>query len=176
MCKLFYLGFGMAYDIDFKERGYIREHIEEFLLFPDFWNDPNHQLNVVLNWHHIKFDSANLNAIPNNQKGIYCFVVKPVFSTLFETRYLFYIGETIRDFRTRYSEYLDDAAGKGKPRSRVFKMFKLWKDYLHFYYANITANSDIHDSEEKLLNTFVPRVNTLIPEAKIKPELKNIYL
>lgn len=166
----------MPFDIDFEERGYIKEHIGEFLLFPDFWNEPSHQLNAALNWTNTPFNVANLNIIPNNQKGVYCFVVKPVFNQLFETRYLFYVGKTKRNFRTRYSEYLDDAAGKGKPRSRVFKMLKLWKDHLHFYYANISQNSDIDDSETKLLNTFVPKVNTLIPKAKIKPELKDIYL
>jgi excinuclease UvrABC nuclease subunit len=95
---------------------------------------------------------------------------------LFETKYLYYVGKTKRDFRTRYSEYLDDAAGKGKPRSRVYKMLKLWEDHLHFYYANISLNADIDDSEAKLLDTFVPKVNILIPIAKIKPELKEIYV
>jgi hypothetical protein len=166
----------MPYDIDFGERGFIKEHIWEFLLKPDFWINPTQQLTVVLNWNEIQFDTANLNSVPNNQKGIYCFVVKPEFNQLFETRYLFYIGKTKRNFRKRYSEYLDDAVGKGKPRSRVFKMLKLWKDHLYFYYANVSSNSDIDDSVTKLLNTFIPKVNTLIPIATIKPELKDIYL
>jgi hypothetical protein len=54
-------------------------------------------------------------------------------------------------------------------------MLKLWEGYLHFFYAAIPNNVILSNCEEQLLNTFVPRVNTDIPKAKIKPELKNIY-
>lgn len=164
------------FDIDFEERGYIREHIWEFLLYPEHWNDPNNNIGHNLVWREMPFDSAQLNNIPDNQKGVYCFVLKPRFAQLFETRYLFYVGKTKRNFRKRYNEYLRDAEGKGKPRPKVYTMLKLWKDYLHFYYTHIPNNNRIDDCEEKILNTFVPKVNTDIPKAKIKPELINIYL
>lgn len=54
-------------------------------------------------------------------------------------------------------------------------MLKMWQDYLHFYYASIPNDPDIDDCEIKYLNTIVPKVNTDIPKARIKPELKNIY-
>ena len=163
------------YDIDFAERGLIREHIWDFLLFPEHWSDPANTLNLNLIWNEVPFNTAQINNVPNNQQGIYCFVLKPLFNQMFETKYLFYIGKTKRDFRTRYKEYLRDLAGKGKPRPKVFTMLKLWDTYLHFYYASIANGVLIDSTEEKLLNTFVPKVNTDIPKAKIKPELKNIY-
>jgi hypothetical protein len=128
-----------------------------------------------LNWNEIPFNAGNANIIPDNQKGIYCFVLKPQYNQLFETRYLFYVGQTTRNFRARFKEYLSDLAGRGKPRPKVFTMLKLWDSYLHFYYANIPDDAHINDCEEKLLNTFVPNVNTDIPIAKIKQELRNIY-
>lgn len=165
----------MAFDIDFKERGFIKEHIWDFLLFPTHWNDPNNNIPHNLNWTPVPFAASQLKNIPNNQKGIYCFVLKPEFNQLFETRYLFYVGITTRNFRVRYKEYLNDLAGKGKPRPKVFSMLKLWENYLHFYYASLNDNAHIEECENKLLNTFVPKVNTDIPLAKIKTELKNIY-
>ncbi|MFA6057840.1 MAG: hypothetical protein WC756_06565 [Taibaiella sp.] len=164
-----------TYDIDFEERGYLREHIWKFLLFPDHWNDPANSILVNLNWTEVPFNGTQAINVPNNQKGIYCFVMKPVFGQLFESRYLFYVGKTTRNFRARFKEYLNDAAGKGKPRPKVYTMLKLWNGYLHFYFAPIPNNVDITDCEVKLLNTFVPKVNTDIPKAKIKAELKNIY-
>jgi len=165
----------MPFDIDFHDRGFIREHIWEFLLFPEHWHDPINNIAINLNWTEVPFNAAQVNNIPNNQKGIYCFVVKPRYNQFFETRYLYYVGQTTRNFRVRYQEYLNDSLGKGKPRPKVFAMLKLWRDYLHFYYAPIPHNIQIDDCETKLLNTFVPRVNTDIPVARIKPELKNIY-
>jgi hypothetical protein len=164
-----------GYDIDFHERGYIREHIWDFLLFPAHWNDPTNNISVVLNWTEVPFDKLTMNSVPKNQKGIYCFVVKPKFDQLFETSYLFYVGKTTRNFRVRFKEYLRDSEGKGKPRPKVYTMLKLWKDYLHFYFAPVSSDRSIGKCEVKLLNTFVPKVNTDIPKAKIKPELKNIY-
>lgn len=165
----------MAFDIDFHDRGYMREHIWDFLLFPDHWVDPSNNIPIVLNWNEVPFNVGQINNVPNNQKGIYCFVVKPAVSQMFETRYLFYVGKTTRNFRARFNEYLRDAAGKGKPRPKVFSMLKLWNGYLHFYYTSIPNNINISTCEERYLNTLVPKVNTDIPKAKIKPELKNIY-
>lgn len=118
----------MAFDIDFHEKGFIREHIWDFLLFPDHWKDPLNTIPFNLVWNEVHFSSTQLNNVPSNQKGIYCFVVKPNISEFFETRYLFYVGKTTRDFRTRFGEYLRDATGMGKPRHKVFTMLKLWKD------------------------------------------------
>jgi hypothetical protein len=165
----------MAFDIDFHDRGYMREHIWNFLLYPDHWIDPTNNIPLGLNWNQVPFNPGQTINVPDNQKGIYCFVVKPTISQLFETRYLFYVGKTTRNFRVRFNEYLRDAAGKGKPRPKVFTMLKLWNGYLHFYYASITNDTNISTCEEIYLNTLVPKVNTDIPEARIKPELINIY-
>ena len=165
----------MAFDIDFHERGFIREHICDFLLYPAHWNDVSNNITNKLKWNEVPFKATELNNVPNDKKGIYCFVLKPEFNQLFETRYLFYVGITRRDFRKRFSEYLNDLNGKGKPRPKVYSMLKLWDKYLHFYYASLSNDGHIEDCEIKLLNAFVPKVNTDIPLAKIKPELKNIY-
>lgn len=165
----------MAFDIDFAHRGFIKEHIWKFLLYPEHWNDAANQIPHNLIWHSVPFNSSQLKYVPCNKKGIYCFVVKPEFNQLFETRYLFYVGLTTRDFQTRFKEYLDDSQGKGKPRPKIFTMLKLWENYLHFYYADLTDDIYIGECESMLLNAFVPKVNTMIPIAKIKLELKNIY-
>lgn len=165
----------VAYDIDFQERGFIREHIWDFLLFPGHWTDINNNIPVTLEWKEVPFNPAQAVNVPNDQKGIYCFVVKPVISELFETRYLFYIGKTARNFRARFNDYLREANGLGKPRHKVFTMLDLWNGYLHFYYAPIKNNVNINLCEERYLNNLVPKVNTDIPKARIKPELKNLY-
>jgi len=88
---------------------------------------------------------------------------------------LFYIGQTKRTLRIRYGEYLSDQRGVGKPRNKIYEMLNLYRNNIYFYYAKI-ANADIiEENEEKLLNTFMPAINTKIPKARILPELKNIY-
>ena len=164
----------MAFDIDFKERGLIREHIRRFLLLPDHWNDRNNQYNFPARWKCLRFLPRNKTRLPD-RKGVYCFIVKPKVPNFFETRYLFYVGQTTRPFRERFQEYLNDQEGKGKPRPKVYEMLSLYKGNLFFYYAPFNSNNRIDEVEEKLLNTFVPYINTKIPKARIKRELINIY-
>lgn len=162
------------YDIDFKKKGEYVLHLKKFFLYPQFWKDPLKHLTEPTGWNKVKFTKSNRSRIPK-VKGVYCFVLQPKLVNLFETKYLFYIGKTNRTLWVRYKEYLDDQAGKGKPRNKVFEMLTQYADYLYFYYTTIPVSADVDSCEEKLLNTFVPRVNTDIPEARISPELKNLY-
>jgi len=164
----------MAYDIDFRERGQLKLHIRKFLLYPPYWTDVKNRFNHRLNWRSIKFAKRNLNRLPND-KGIYCFVVVPDYPNFFPNKYLFYVGQTTRTLKERFGEYLNDQEGKGKPRPKIFEMLSFYKNCLHFYYASISSNSQIDEVEQKLLNSFVPHINTDIPVAKIKRELRNIY-
>jgi len=162
------------FDIDFNKKAELLLYRRKFLLYPEHWKDPLNHVQLNLTWHYIEFNRANRNAAPA-KKGVYCFIVKPNTPNFFETNYLFYVGETTRTLRQRFKEYLNDQEGKGKPRPKVHEMLNLYKEYLFFYYAEIPNNNDVHETEEKLLNTFVPFINTKIPKAKINPELKNIY-
>ena len=162
------------FDIDFGLKGNLRLHIRKFLLYPDFWKDDKNRINTDLNWRFTKFTINNINEVPENH-GLYCFVVKPEIQNFFETSYLLYIGETQRTLKIRFGEYLRDQNGLGKPRPKVYEMLKLYQDCLYFYFAEINDSRVIEENEEKLLNTFLPAINTKIPNAKIKPELKYIY-
>ncbi len=162
------------YDIDFTDKGQKKLHIRKFFLYPPNWVESNNQIAVNLGWRYVKFDRSNINLIPHRQ-GIYCFVVEPELANIFETRYLFYVGKTNRTLRIRFKEYLDDQRGIGKPRPKVYEMLNLYKDYLYFYFAAVEGAEEVQECEKKLLNTMVPHINTLIPDAKIKPELQYIY-
>ena len=162
------------FDIDFKYKGELKLHIRRFLLFPDYWIDPSNEIEIKLKWYKTRFTEKNIAKIPE-KKGLYAFTVEPKVSNFFKTCYLFYIGETERTLKIRYKEYLNDQKGKGKPRPKVFEMLKLYEDNLYFYYTSIDESNVIDENEAKLLNIFLSHINTQIPSAKIKPELKYIY-
>lgn len=164
----------MAYNIDFNKKGEILLHIRKFLLYPKHWEDTSKHIPIKLRWKRVKFSKINKSKIPN-KIGLYCFVVKPLFKNFIDTTYLFYIGQTQNSLNVRYGDYLNDQAGKGKPRSKIFEMLNLYRIYIYFYYTLVPTKVLVDDYEEKLINTFVPHINTSIPEARIKPELKYIY-
>jgi excinuclease UvrABC nuclease subunit len=164
----------MSFDIDFVEEAVTKDYIRKFLLHPDFWIDNSNQIKLTLSWKKIKFIARNLTKIPK-QKGVYAFVLQPKYNNFPTMNYLFYVGKTNRTLKIRFSEYLKEKDGIGKPRKKIHKMLNRYDNYLYFYFAPIINKTDVNESEERLLNTFVPHVNTAIPKAKIKNELKNIY-
>lgn len=164
----------MIYDLDFVEEGDYLLHIKKFFLHPKSWDDPANQMPVALKWKKIKFTKKNRIKIPK-QSGIYAFVLIPKYDNFFETKYLFYAGKTNRTLNDRFGEYLREKEGKGKPRKKVFKMFKQYDGYLYFFFSEISNTSDVNLCEDLLINTFVPHINVQIAKAKIKPELKYIY-
>ena len=164
----------MAFDIDFSKKAEIKLHVKKFLLYPKHWDNPTFKVNQNLKWSSYKFTKANRSKIPL-RKGIYCFVLKPKVSNFFVTNYLFYVGKTTRTLNIRYKEYLNDWEGKGKPRHRIFEMLNMYEGHLYFYYTELNSNNVISDIEDKFIDTFVPFVNTQVPQAKIKPEYKDVY-
>ncbi|HEX8561865.1 MAG TPA: hypothetical protein VF676_02690 [Flavobacterium sp.] len=171
------------HDISWKakrdRRQEIKEHIRKFLLFPEFWNDPTKQIGHKITWERILFEEGNTASVPN-KKGVYCFVVEPPkVDFLFETRYLFYIGKaSSATLRARYKNYIDEKNNRGignqKPRIKVQEMLNDYYGHIHFFYAELNTGV-IKDVEEKLLNLYMPYVNTSIPELKISEEYKHIY-
>lgn len=150
-------------------------YIKHFLLYPPLWTQPNNSINMLLNWEKYKFKHSNVSNIAN-QKGIYCFVVQPRVRKFFQTRYLFYIGQTKRTLRVRYEEYLKEYDGTRKSRKKVKEMLdKYGLDYLYFYFTPITQITMIDEVEQKLIDTFIPFVNVKINKAKINPEFQYIY-
>ena len=164
----------MKFDLDFDEEGRILNHIKKFLLYPPFWSDPNNQLPINLTWKFKRFSSSNKSKIPTS-KGLYAFVLIPEYNNFFATRYLFYAGKTNRTLRQRFSEYLKEKEGNGKARKKIYKMLNQYDGHMYFFYTEISTTTDVNVCEEQVLNTFVPHINSMIPRAKIKPELKNIY-
>jgi hypothetical protein len=172
------------HDLDWKSkrerRVTLKSYVRKFLLYPLFWEDDSKAILKNLPWEKIRFTTENKNKIPT-KNGIYCFVVIPPvkYSKLFSTSYLFYIGKAeTTTLKARYQNYLNEKDGKGigkqKPRIKIEEMLNDFAKYIYFFYA-ILDSGDIISCEEKLLDIFMPYVNTAIPEAKIKPEYKHIY-
>jgi len=164
----------MGYNIDFNAKAQLKLHVRKFLLHPDRWKEPKYKLPIKLSWKKYKFNPKNRSKIPR-KSGIYCFVIIPNIKNLFPSIYLSYVGKTDRTLWNRYKEYLDEQNGKGKPRDKIYELLNLYKEDVYFYYAEITNSSNVEICEDNLINAFVPYVNTVIPEAKLKPEIKNFY-
>lgn len=144
------------------EKDFRYYNVKRFILHPGQWA---HYAagGTPLTWQRVQFSVLNRASVPNNEVGIYSFVVEPSIANHPSVRYLVYIGKTDRqDFRTRYDQYLAEPE-KVKRREHIAQMVEKWPTHLWFYYATLPPNTDITAVEDALLAAFIPPHNHQFP-------------
>lgn len=123
------------------------------------------KLPVSLAWRAVRFQRANVNRVPNNAKGIYTFIVKPGIANHPSCAYLMYVGIAEKQvLRDRFSQYfVEKDKGETSRRPHVTEMLLKWKDFLWFYYAEISDTAKIRQVEDELLAAYLPPSNRTFP-------------
>jgi hypothetical protein len=146
----------------FQPRSIADFKLQYMILFPPAWEAC--ALSINLSWQIVPFDAARVRDVPDNQRGIYSFVVQPGIANHPACSYLLYVGQTARNFRVRYKEYLiDEAAGIESRHPHIAGMLCKWKGYLWFCYAHIENKSLIEPTEDALLASYLPPTNIEMP-------------
>jgi len=122
-------------------------------------------------WKSIPAKITQKQQLPKTQ-GVYAFVVKPNPVELSWSGYILYVGKTeAQTFQSRFQQYFNEPKKK-KPRYWVSKMLKLWKNNLHYYYAETPA-IEAGIFEDALLKALLPPNNERFPGTlgKLKKEI-----
>ena len=136
--------------------------VHHMVLYPRAWESYSFPLKLA--WGVVPFRADHIIDVPDNQKGVYSFVVEPGIADHPKCAYLLYIGQTTRSFRVRFQEYLrDEAAGIDGRRAHVSGMLCKWKGYLSFCFAHVDDDSDIEAVEDALLSAYLPPANIELP-------------
>lgn len=144
---------------------------KRFILYPKHWiNYPNQ---VSLTWDRVKFTESNKRIVPNDKFGIYSFVADSEIANHPACSYLFYIGKTDGNFRTRYTSYLNEEK-KQKPRDHIIRMKKRWPNHLWFYYAAVSDKAIVKQLEDELITAFLPPMNRTFP-AQIRSVMRMVF-
>lgn len=114
-----------------------------------------------LNWSYIPYGPIQINDVPDDQRGLYAFVVCNENGIFPPHHYVMYIGiagkKSNRPLRARYQDYLNPH--KVIKRSKIARMIGIWHSVLRFYFAPVNDEVDSNTLEaiEKALN------NALMP-------------
>ena len=131
-----------------------------FTLSPELWRGL--AFPRLLRWHRVKFEEASLPQVPNNQIGVYSFVVEPGIAGL-DLAYLMYVGKTEENFRTRFRKYLRHQREEHTQREAVQRMLRVWSGNLSFYYAPIADHDLVIPIGDALTIAFKPPVQRAYP-------------
>lgn len=148
--------------------------ISRMVLSPPHWARFRWPHNVA--WKAVQFTPANAGQVPDDQRGVYTFLVKPGIADHPECAYLLYVG-MVKDqfFRDRFRQYLQErAVGDASRRVHVTQMLMKWEGFLWFCYAAIGDQEAIEPAEDALLAAYLPPCNRRFP-ATVDLEIKKLF-
>jgi hypothetical protein len=132
-------------------------NVSSMILSPTRWasfNDP-----TPLNWQRVKFDQQELHQVPDDEFGIYTFIVDAGVANHPHCSYLLYLGKAEdQSLRTRIRQYFYEP-NNPKGRGPIQDMIIEWHPYLYLCFTPVADVSLIDDLENALLEAFVPPMN-----------------
>jgi len=153
-----------------------------FVLNPDdVWEkfDPALKPMITSGWQEVKFldDSSetlhnSMSTLPNDNGGIYVFVVKPnIIPNVHQ--YILYVGRARcnerQNLRKRCREYLNDT------RPKINLMREYWGKHLYIMYLPLSDNHIIDKLENELIRAIFPPCNDKYPDKVVREALKSAF-
>lgn len=115
----------------------------------------------ALDWSSVLYGEAQIEEIPNDQRGVYAFAVCHENDVLPPYGCVLYLGiagrDSNRSLRQRYKDYLN--AKKVLKRDRIARMIGTWHRVLRFYFApvgNDMTAADLKALEKQLNSALMP--------------------
>jgi hypothetical protein len=147
--------------------------VKNIVMAPKYWKKfPG---DIHLNWKHEPFGTAHIDSIPDNQYGVYSFVIGGGISGHPACGCLLYVGKAAdQSFKNRYAQYLKERKRRRRTdRIKVAWALTQWDGHISFYYApvpNADANA-IDRIESELLKALLPPLNEQFP-AEVRDKVK----
>ncbi|MYJ51402.1 MAG: hypothetical protein F4093_01810 [Gammaproteobacteria bacterium] len=112
-------------------------------------------------WNSIRFGKNEIQDVPDNQRGLYAFIIADQRTFLPPHGYIMYIGiagrDSNRSLRERYGDYLTQSEVERRPA--VKRMIVNWHRILRFHFAPVDNNipsAQLRAMEKRLITAFLP--------------------
>ena len=162
----------MSYDPIEETRSKLKKYeLGKVILSVDQWSKYKDKVHH-LSWNVVKFNLSEAKNVPDDQQGVYSFVVKPDIANHPECAFLLYVGMTEKqNFRKRFMQYIYESKDE-MGRINIRRMIKLWgNNNLWFCYAKMDDIELIKKTEDDLKEAYIPPMNDEFP-AQIRHALK----
>ena len=114
-----------------------------------------------LHWNSIRFDKNQIQHVPNDQRGLYAFIIADQRTFLPPHGCIMYIGiagrRSRRSLRARYQDYFKPSEVERRPA--LGRMIVNWHPILHFHFAPVdddVTSEELEAMEQRLITAFLP--------------------
>ena len=156
----------------------IAKHKVNLTLNPEYMTTASYPVDE-LSWSSVRYGLDEADDVPNDQRGVYAFVVAHSDKVLPWHRYVMYVGiggkNSSRTLRARYNDYLNTK--KVLKRDRIARMIGTWSDVLHFAYAPVpetVSSKQLIDLEIGINSALLPPFSKGDLKAHIK-KMQRMY-
>jgi hypothetical protein len=126
------------------------------------WGEFQPPAGIVWNWTSVPFDTSAASNVPNDQHGLYTFVLCPRVASHPKNQFVLYVGKADRTtLRQRFHHYFQEM--KKVKRPHICYALNKYKGNLEFCYTTVATQNDIEPGEDALLVALMPPFNEDFP-------------
>ena len=156
----------------------IPKHKVSFTLNPEYMTTASYPVDELA-WSSVRYGLDDADDVPDDQRGVYAFVIAHSDKVLPSHGYVMYVGiggkNSNRTLRDRYDDYLNTR--KVLKRDRITRMIGTWSDVLHFAYAPVpetVSSKQLIDLEKEINSALLPPFSKADLKAHIK-KMQRMY-
>jgi hypothetical protein len=140
-----------------------KSHVMQRVIFwKQRWTDFAPPAGIVWNWTSVPFAPASANVVPNNQHGLYTFVLCPGVAAHPKNQFVLYVGKAEQTtLRERFQHYFQEM--KKVKRPHICYALNKYEGNLEFCFTPVAAQNDIEPGEDALLVALMPPFNEKFP-------------
>ena len=136
--------------------------LQRVIFWKKRWGEFQPPVGIVWNWTSVPFDTAATNGVPNNQHGLYTFVLCPKVASHPKNYFVLYVGKADKTtLRERFQHYFQEK--KKVKRPHICYALNKYEGNLEFCYTTVANQNDIEPGEDALLVALMPPFNERFP-------------
>ena len=126
------------------------------------WAEFQPPVGIVWNWTSVPFDATAANRVPNDQHGLYTFILSPMVASHPKNYFVLYVGKADKTtLRQRFHHYFQEK--KKVKRAHICYALNKYEGNLEFCYTTVANQNDIEPGEDALLVALMPPFNEDFP-------------
>jgi hypothetical protein len=140
-----------------------KSHLMQRVIFwKKRWGEFQPPAGIMWNWTSVPFDTAAALGVPNDQHGLYTFILCPKVASHPKNHFVLYVGKADKTtLRERFQHYFQEK--KKVKRPHICYALNKYEDNLEFCYTTVANQNDIEPGEDALLVALMPPFNEKFP-------------
>jgi hypothetical protein len=142
------------------------------IFWPRRWQEFNPPTGINWKWKSVPFVESAAAKVPNDEHGIYSFVLCPNIAKHPKNHFVLYVGKADKmTLRQRFKSYFHEM--KKIKRPAICYHLNQYEGYLEFCFTPVTNQQEIEPGEDALLLALLPPCNSDFP-AEVSQVIKGI--